>query len=104
MFIEGVVDCRFTPGEGLRRVERAPAHVPQPSGPSAMEIAKIRVSPPALQSTGHTDCLCCVVQAAIASARSLEEVHQLEAMLKAGQIPGQVIPNSNHHGDQEMEN
>ena len=44
------------------------------------------------------------MQVAIASAKSLEEVQQLEAMLKAGQIPGQVIPNSNHHGDEEMEN
>ena len=33
---------RFTPGEGLRRVDRAHAQQP-PSGPSAMEIAKIRV-------------------------------------------------------------
>ena len=35
---------RFTPGEGLRRVERARPVQQQPSGPSAMEIAKIRVS------------------------------------------------------------
>ena len=54
-----------------------------------------------------TVCVLCFVhvQAAIASAKSLEEVHQLEAMLKAGQIPGQMmIPNSNHYGEQEMEN
>ncbi len=35
------------------------------------------------------------LQEAIAGARSLEEVQQLEAMLKAGQIPGQ--PEANHH-------
>ena len=33
--------CRFTPGEGLGRRERPKAQ--QPSGPSAMEMAKIRV-------------------------------------------------------------
>ena len=46
-------------------------------------------------------------QAAIASARSLEEVQQLESMLKAGQIPGQVVANSNHHSiveEDDMEN
>lgn len=32
---------------------------------------------------------------AIASAKSLEEVQQLEAMLKAGQLPGHVVANSN---------
>ena len=73
-----------------------------------MEIAKIRVSSLSLkQNTASTSWLCvlCFVQAAIASAKSLEEVHQLEAMLKAGQIPGQMmIPNSNHYGEQEMEN
>lgn len=39
-------------------------------------------------------------QEAIAGARSLEEVQQLEAMLKAGQIPGQL---ENNHHSQEWE-
>lgn len=37
-------------------------------------------------------------QEAIANAKSLDEVQQLEAMLKAGQIPGQLVANSNHSG------
>lgn len=37
-------------------------------------------------------CMCSVLQEAIAGARSLEEVQLLEAMLKAGQIPGQLPP------------
>ena len=38
-----------------------------------------------------------LLQEAIANAKSLDEVQQLEAMLKAGQIPGDVVT-SNHHG------
>ena len=37
------------------------------------------------------------IQEAIANAKSLEEVQQLEAMLKAGQIPGD-LDMTNHHG------
>lgn len=45
-----------------------------------------------------------IVQAAIASAKSLEEVQQLEAMLKAGQIPGEIVTNHNSSkGDREEE-
>ena len=39
-------------------------------------------------------------QEAIANAKSLEEVQQLEAMLKAGQIPGD-LDMSNHHGHRQ---
>ena len=42
-------------------------------------------------------------QAAIANARSLEEVQQLEAMLKAGQIPGQQNHMVEGQGDAVME-
>lgn len=48
--------------------------------------------------------LCIVLytlQEAIANAKSLEEVQQLEAMLKAGQIPGEFgMANHNDHGHQ----
>lgn len=40
MFIRLTV-VRFTPGEGIKKIERKPA---APSGPSATEMAKIRVS------------------------------------------------------------
>ena len=42
-----------------------------------------------------------VLQLAIANAKSLEEVQQLEAMLRAGQIPGQQEQQS-EDGDTEM--
>ena len=40
-------------------------------------------------------------QAAIANARSLDEVQRLEMLLKAGQVPGGNKPNNNV--DEEME-
>lgn len=45
------------------------------------------------------------MQDAIANAKSLEEVQQLEAMLKAGQIPGGKKPatNGQHQGIEEEE-
>ena len=49
------------------------------------------------------------MQEAIAAARSLDEVQQLEAMLKAGQIPGQFAggganhSGTNHRPDVEVE-
>ncbi|CAI8028388.1 U2 small nuclear ribonucleoprotein A' [Geodia barretti] len=64
----------FVPGATQKTLPPPP---PQPSGPSPREVARIRE--------------------AIANAKSLDEVQQLEAMLKAGQIPGDVVT-SNHHG------
>lgn len=79
-------------------MERPPI---QPTGPSAMEIAKIRVCVKITSSDNLSMFL--LTQAAIASAKSLEEVQQLEAMLKAGQIPGQVVANSHGRGTEEDE-
>lgn len=70
-------------------LKAAAYQAPLPSGPSPAEIAKIRE--------------------AIAAAKSLEEVQQLEAMLKAGQLP--LHPGSGYHAqnggglvEQDMEN
>ena len=78
--------CRFTPGE---RIKAAP---PKPSGPSAADMARIRVSPSHYPLLTFADPLHSV-QEAIAGARSLEEVQRLEAMLRAGQLPGQPVAN-----------
>ena len=98
----------FVPGRGASLHLPPP---PQPAGPSAQEMARIRVS--CVRVCMHICvCMCacarvCVCmcevympiflpQEAIANAKSLEEVQQLEAMLKAGQIPGE-FGMSNHH-------
>lgn len=71
-------DKLFTPGE---KVKISP---PKPAGPSVAEIARIRD--------------------AIAGAKSLEEVQRLEAMLRAGQLPGQTVTNGAVEEEEEMEN
>ena len=49
-------------------------------------------------------CVCvCLSQEAIANAKSLDEVQQLEAMLKAGQIPGDMVMVNHHSRRGEME-
>ena len=97
----------FVPGATPR--SHPPPPPPQPTGPSAQEMARIRVrnshhSPHPSHTLSFTISLS---QEAIAGAKSLEEVQQLEAMLKAGQIPGDFdLPNSyghhTQHGDSQM--
>ena len=58
------------------------------SGPTPEDIARIRVSKQIINHFLLWRCL--IFQEAIANAKSLEEVQQLEAMLKSGQIPGLI--------------
>ncbi len=44
-----------------------------------------------------------VMQEAIANAKSLEEVHHLEMLLKSGQIPETGMGLRNGNGEEEME-
>lgn len=97
--------CRFTPAE----LKAAAYQAPQPSGPSPAEIAKIRVQTLGTLIVCLGMSLACGLQEAIAAAKSLEEVQQLEAMLKAGQLP--LHPGSGYHAqnggqlvEQDMEN
>lgn len=69
----------FVPGEKTT----APQELPS-MGPSPEEIAKIRVNE-SLQV--YLLIISVWLQEAIAAAKSLDEVQQLEAMLKAGQLP-----------------
>ncbi|EDO45144.1 predicted protein [Nematostella vectensis] len=68
----------FTPGENppAKRVEQ------KPPPPPSRDVAAIK--------------------AAIANAKSLDEVQGLERLLKAGQVPG-VVPTQQSHDEEEME-